>query len=144
MTPYKANVGDFPLKVHPCKYWWVRYAVACTYFNEQQEKLLKAYVIEANLPEITAYGGGSNNRRIWVNELQNMDDKDMVKQDTEEYKKLNDFITKYYDHDGEERIGWFDCPFENLDQSKCPFYEPEPHYKDKPLEELKERKGYDV
>jgi len=38
---YKYGVGDFPLKVYPCKYWWVRYAVGCTLLTETLNKLWK-------------------------------------------------------------------------------------------------------
>jgi hypothetical protein len=137
----KANIGDFPLKVHPCKYWWVRYAVACTYFQEQQEKLLKAYREEVKMPTLSAYSGSQENRKIYIH----MDlSENPLNPDSEEYKILNAFITKYEDHDSSERIGWLDCPFEELDQSKCPFYEPEPYYKNMPLEELRTHKGYEV
>jgi len=40
---YKSNVGDFPLKVYPCKYWFVRYAVACTYLSDKQAELVRLY-----------------------------------------------------------------------------------------------------
>ena len=139
---YKSNIGDYPLKVHPCRYWWVRYAVACTYFQEQQDKLIKAYQEEVEIPKFSAYSGSHGNRKIYLRS-EDIGEKELDPE-SEEYKKSNNFISTYSDHDSEERIGWLDCPFEELDQSKCPFYEPSKFYKDMPLEELRKRKGYDV
>ena len=139
---YKSNIGDYPLKVHPCRYWWVRYAVACTYFQEQQEKLIKIYREEAEIPEFSAYSGSKEDRKIYLRS-KDLGEKELDPE-SEEYKKINNFITIYRDHDSEERIGWIDCPFEQFDQSKCPFYEISEFYKDKPLEELRKHKRYDV
>lgn len=142
MTLYKSNIGDYPLAVHPCKYWWVRYAVACTYFSEQQDKLVEAYRVASNIPLPPAYRGNYENREIWSGRAT---DENLLNPESEDYKKLNELIRKYYAHgEGGDKIGWLDCPFENLDQSKCPFYEPSEFYKDKTLEELRQIKGYDV
>jgi len=139
---YKSNIGDFPLKVHPCRYWWVRYAVACTYFQEQQDKLVESYRKAMNIPDFSAYSGSKENRKIYLR-IQDLGEKELDP-NSEEYKKTNKFISTYSDHDSEERISWLDCPFEELDQSQCPFYEPSEFYKDKPLEELRKHKGYDI
>ena len=141
---YKSNVGDFPLKVHPCKYWWVRYAVSCTYFSDRQRELLEAYTKHINLPQWSSCMGSYEKRRIWVSDDDHESEYELDKQ-SEEYKKLNDFLRKYNDFDSSgDQVGWVDCPFENEDQSACPFYEVEDFYKDIPLEELRQRKGHDV
>ena len=139
---YKSNVGDFPLRVYPCKYWWVRYAVACTYFSDLHDKMLNAYIKYKGLPEDYAYQGAWDKRRIWIYK-----DRQQIELDpeSEEYKAYLE-ITRINDNFDEQRKGvtWVDCPFQEEDQSACPFYEPEPNYKDIPLEELRERKGYDI
>lgn len=139
---YKSNIGDYPLKASPCRYWWVRYAVACTYFSEQQDKLVEAYRVAANIPPLSAYSGGHENRKIWSG---GSSDEFLLNPESDDYKKLKKLIRKYLDHgEGGENIEWLDCPFQELDQSKCPFYEPSVFYKDKALEELREHKGYDI
>ena len=78
---YKHGVGDFPLVVIPCEYWWCRYTTACTKFED-----------------------------IYA-----------------EYSRI-----------------WKDCEFENDDQSKCSHYKESEFYKNMSLEELRNRKGYEV
>lgn len=149
---YKSNVGDFPLQVHPCKYWWVRYAVACTFFSEKYQDLQVAALKMRGLPEGFSYRkyipdefkelakNSSDLRYIEQYEISVFDE------DKKEYHQLDSdseehrFILSLL-HD---KIRWVECPFENDDQSKCPFYSVEPHYKDMPLEELRQRKGYEL
>ena len=52
---YKSNIGDYPLTVHPCKYWWVRYGVACTYFSNLYDKLEKAALESKSIPTGYSY-----------------------------------------------------------------------------------------
>ncbi|MHA1863163.1 MAG: hypothetical protein ACTSWA_05285 [Candidatus Thorarchaeota archaeon] len=150
---YKYNYGDFPLKVYPCKYWWVRYAVACTYFSELYDELRIAALKSKGYPTGYAYSmyipeelkeiaeEYPNSKRlctryrIWVRR----DGKEVeLDEDSEMFKFIEQLIIN-----GED-IHWIDCPFERDDQSKCPFYEPAEWTKDVPLEELRQRKGYDV
>ena len=139
---YKANVGDFPLKVHPCKYWWVRYAVACTYFSDKQGEMTEAYREHIDLQDWAAHSGGYENREIWVG---GTSDEFKLEPGSELYKRINDFIRQFDSIDNESNnVPWVDCPFEREDQSACPFYEVEEWYEDVPLEELRQRKGYDV
>jgi len=138
---YKSNIGDYPLTVHPCRYWWVRYAVSCTWFKEQQDKMIEAYKKEAKILPLSAYQGNYENRKIWSGGRK---DECLLDPNSEEHKKLNELIRKYDDYDSDEYIKWVDCPFQELDQSKCPFYESSEFYKDKSLEELREHKGYDI
>jgi len=130
---YKSNVGDFPLKVRPCEYWWVRYAVACVrdseLFNKKMfEKLRElgidsySYSWKKNDPQITLYRKDQPVEKI--------------DRTSEFYNTIYNFINNSPE--------WGDCPYENGNQSECPNYSPSRFYKDTPLEELRERRGYDV
>ena len=139
---YKSSIGDYPLKVHPCKYWFVRYAVACTYFTDKQAEMIDAYRKHIGLPQYRAYAGSYDDREIWLN---GVEEKDKLDPESELYKRINVFIRDYEDPlDNNEKIQWINCPFQEHDQSACPFYEPDPFYKDVPLEKLREMKGYEV
>jgi len=137
---YKANVGDFPLKAYPCKHWWVRYAVACTYFSDKQNEMVDAYREHIGLQDWDAHTGGED-RDIWVG---GTDDEFKLDHDSDLYKRIDAFIKRFDAEEGGDDVPWVDCPFENEDQSACPFYEKEEWYKDVSLEELRQRKGYDV
>ncbi len=130
---YKSSVGDFPLTVHPCKYWWVRYAVSCVraynLYEQQTWKTLK----EMGLPQGYSYSGSKDDRTIQIFK----DGKqEKLSRDSETYKIVNEFINNY--------PAWEDCPFENEDQSDCAFYEVSQFYEKIPLEELRQRSGYNV
>jgi hypothetical protein len=98
-----------------------------------------AYREHIELPEWDAHSGGYENREIWVG---GTDDKYLLDRESELYEKINKFIE--WGDKLDEDVKWTDCPFEQHDQSACPFYEREPFYEDIPLEELRERSGYDV
>jgi len=152
MMVYKYGIGDFPLKVYPCKYWWVRYTVACTFFTEKLKELWKPRLEELKKQygfSHFSWRGKFNPQNCRTEE----DFKALFKSEISIYKDgkeikveatsplwndLAEYIIAI------ESIGWIKCPYENDDQSKCPFYEPDPRYKDKSLEELRSRKGYEV
>jgi hypothetical protein len=151
---YKANVGDFPLQDYPCKYWWVRYAVACTYLSEQFQKIWEPRLAELrkkyNFDGFCSQGVfnlketlGSEKllklmgeRKIWV--YHNKRQVEVKNHDSELWRILDQYLRE------QAEISWMDCPYEEGQQSKCPFYEKEEFYADVSLEELRQRKGYEL
>jgi len=130
---YKSNVGDFPLKVHPCEYWWVRYAVACVrnseLFNKKMYEKLKELEIENY-----SYTGKNSDPQITLYRKDQQPEK--INRNSKFYDVVYHFI-----NDAPE---WDDCQYENGDQSTCPNYSPSRFYKNTSIEELRQRKGYDV
>lgn len=151
---YKSNVGDFPLKDYPCEYWWVRYAVACSFFTDSHQKIWRPKIDEMKNKhnfDGFSYRGTFDIRRartkegakafleaeifIWKNGKQ-------VKLNPIKDKELWDVLRAYIRTS--ERGELTDCPYEMDKQSKCPFYKQSEFYKDIPLEELRQRKGYNL
>jgi len=127
---YKSNIGDYPLKVHPCKWWFVRYAVACTRESELHDKEMWEKLREAGFTS-TMYGVRKGDVTYWENKQEKLLDRE-----SEAYKIIMEYTSSSPE--------WVDCPYEDDDQSKCPHYEPSGFYKDVPLVELRKRKGYNV
>jgi len=158
---YKSNVGDFPLLDHPCKYWWVRYAVACNYLTESFQKIWQKKLDETKekykvshfcyqgIFNITKVGGGTKKQiqkrmKMFLNSkiivtFQDKTERE-IKPDIDE--ELYNILRQYIQQT--ENIQLIDCPYENNHQSKCPFYKPNEFYKDISLEELRKRKGYNI
>ena len=155
---YKYGIGDFPLKVYPCKYWWVRYTVACTLLTETLNKLWKPKLDELmkkhNIVTIASRGifdpvsralvckvSGSDVKNeiiVHIKTQKGVTKKVVTPRDKELYEVLEAYIMDC------ERTHWVTCPYQYDDQSKCPFYEPDPDYKEYSLEELRTWKGYEV
>ena len=129
---YKSNVGDFPLKVHPCRWWWVRYAVACNrdteLHNKEMWEKLKSIGFEGSFSYTTKRG------TLSVNYWEDKKEKELST-DSEAYK-----IILEYNNSPE----WIDCPYEDEDQSVCEHYEVSSFYAKYTLEELRQRKGYEL
>ena len=141
---YRARIGDFPLIVHPCKYWWVGLAVACTHettkYDEKWEQIHDKLKEQFNF---TGYGLrpvkiGSGEKEIIVREFFVILDDNS--RETVKDPELLIILNKYENG----RPKWNACPYEKGDQSKCPFYVPELSYLAIPLEELRQRKGHEI
>ncbi len=127
---YKSNVGDFPLIVKPCEYWFVRYTVGCTrdydLYDEETNKILK----EAGI-EIHSYHGDLS----WI-EITRNGIREEINNEDPQWKLIADRM--------KVNIPMASCPYENNDQSECPHYIESPFYKNDSLEEIRARKGYEV
>lgn len=130
---YKSSVGDFPLKVHPCKYWWVRYAVACVRTSELYDRQKWKTLKEMGLTSGYSRSGSKKDPTIRI--YRDGTDEELER-GSELYKIIHDTIR--------DQPKWEDCPFENESQSDCAFYEVSPFYEKIPLEELRQRSGYDI
>ena len=130
MGLYKSNIGDFPLKVYPCKWWWVRYAVACTRKSELYEEETEEIFEKAGI-RLHSYRGDYSSLEITLNgEKMKIDE--------------NHPVWKFIVDREKGSPQWDDCPYEEGDQSECPNYIPSDWYKDKSLEELRKIKGYEL
>ncbi len=142
----KAYVEDYPCKDIPCEYWWVRYAVACTYLKESHAKLW-----QPKMDELKEKYGVSlfasqgcfdydkclknkkmfklfTERRIiisWVNQYGERQERAMT--ETSNDGELFTIFDKYLKE--ADKIEWTDCPYEQDKQSACPFYKGSEFYK---------------
>jgi hypothetical protein len=149
---YKEAIGDYP-----CEYWWVRYASACTLLKTQWERiwepiikeLKEKYGIDSFAYQGIFHLGGLTKKQLKVylnskiiirfkNCFDEMVETILLPDGNELYETLREYISQ------EEQIQWYDCPYQNDHQSKCPFYKVSRFYKDKPLEELRQHKGYEL
>jgi len=139
----KSNVSDYPCKDIPCEYWWVRYAVACTYLKQSFDKIWEPKLTELKEKYgITGFSyqgcfrlhdcGRSKklmkvymNRKIFISwkDGEDFKEKILTLDDGEIEQVLDQYI-----HQSEE-VQWTDCPYEMEQQSKCPFYKPSEFYK---------------
>ena len=150
---YKTCIGDFPLLDYPCKYWWVRYGVACTYLKKQFDKMWSPKFKE--IQEKYKFTGLSHKGKISLMDLKSDEDLEpflnlkiyvydnkkqieVTNTQSELYQFLIDYLRE------QEQVHWGDCPYEKNHQSKCPFYEKNDFYEKTSLTKLRERKGYDV
>lgn len=148
---HKEQVGDYPLLDYPCKYWWVRYATACTFLSEQQDKLWEPKLKEmqekyhfSGYSYSGPWGDLAGHRAVFdytdttlrVYRLSDHKDILVTNRRSELWEILRQII--------ESHQGWGDCPYQMEHQSKCPFYFVEESLKTIPLEELRKQKGYDL
>jgi hypothetical protein len=142
----KSSVTDYPCKDVPCEYWWVRYAVACTYLKEAHDKIWQPKIkeIKAKYGLISfSYQGHFNfedccrskkllkayeTRKIiitWKDSEGNCQERAMTNYsgDDELFIELDNYIQE------SEKVQWQNCPYEMDKQSKCPFYKVSEFYK---------------
>jgi len=153
---YKYSIGNFPLKEHPCKYWWVRYSVSCTYLQEQFEKIWQQRLKELKQKHgFTSFSSRGifnatkirdeksakvylEESKIWIRLTNKMEKELNPQKDKEIWETLCKYLSE------NEMIGWRHCPYQEDFQSKCPFYEPTEFYLFESLKKLRKRKGYEV
>lgn len=155
---YKESVGDYPLLDYPCEHWWVRYGSGCTLtadmVNDIWQKRIDLLKEKYGEFHHSAQGLFSLekattkklqkaflNSKIFIsftNPHGERVERILTPNDGELYEVLNQFWRE------QEEQGWIDCPFENLQQSMCPHYKKSKFYASVPLEELRQRKGYEL
>lgn len=155
---YKENIGDYPLLDYPCEYWWVRYATGCTLlsdnFNKIWEKRINQLKEKYGEFHTSAQGRFSLAKCRTKKEIKTLLNSKIFigfKNQCEEYVEriltpndgeLYEVLLQYWRESEEQN--WIDCPFENEHQSTCPFYKKGRFYAENSLEELRERKGYEL
>jgi len=150
----KYHISEFPLKVKPCKYWWVRYANACTYISEQVNELMWK-VIKKLYPKAVALI--SKPKTLKVDDITDTNlkylilpykrftvgDETVVRipyvivkdgDETQEIEITNPLLLEIIKTSNQVR--WCDCPY-LADQSKCPFYEEDEWYSKYSLYDLR-------
>jgi hypothetical protein len=155
---YKENVGDYPLLDYPCEHWWVRYATACTYTKDIFDKIWQTRIDQLKIKygdfHHSAQGifslpkcRSKKEIKIYLNSkiffsFKNPHGENMERILTPNDGELYEVLRRYWQESEEQ--GWIDCPFENEHQSTCPFYTESQFYAKTPLEELRQRKGYEL
>jgi len=146
----KNSVRDYPCKDVPCKFWWVRYAVSCTYLSHAQQMIWQPKIEEMENKyhfASYAYSGpwkiNSDNLtdyskvKIWVLSAK-------VKKQVEVTNQLSD-LWRVLSSAIENQVGWGDCPYQMERQSICPFYEANEFYKQQAqTNETKEKQKQEV
>jgi hypothetical protein len=137
----KSSVKDYPCKDVPCEYWWVRYAVACTYLSKAQDEIWQPKIEELQTKynfSGYSYTGKFSLKdtkptkkdaelylkaKIWVFSTKQKRDIEVTNKFSELYRVIEQRL--------QNNIEWYTCPYEMDKQSKCPFYKASEFYKQK-------------